>query len=84
VRKLRRYLELLRRAVLPELVGHPETLIVDSTLLETLHPRQVEQSAGLPEAAWVRQQIEIALASLERVFGLGETLATTLVGIATR
>jgi hypothetical protein len=32
----------------------------------------------------VRQQIEIALASLKRVFGLGETLATTLVGLATR
>ena len=27
----------------------------------------------------VRQQIEIALASLKRVFGLGETLATTLL-----
>jgi hypothetical protein len=37
VRKLRRYLELLRRAVLPELVGNPENLIVDSTLLEVLH-----------------------------------------------
>jgi hypothetical protein len=54
VRKLRRYLELLRRAVLPELVGNPETLIVDSTLLEVLHPRQVKQSASFPEAAWVR------------------------------
>ena len=37
VRKLRRYLELLRRAVLPELVGNPENLIVDSRLLEVLH-----------------------------------------------
>src|SRR5919202_2372766 len=34
VRKLRRFLEPLRRAILPELVGDPETLIVDSTLLE--------------------------------------------------
>jgi hypothetical protein len=172
VRKLRYYLEPLRRVVLPELVGDPETLIVDSTLLEVLHPRQVEQSAGFPGAAWVRwgtfsvygvklhllcaanrvplsyeltaanvaevslteellaeaglgeevarklfgdlayrsgqlaedlaecgillvtkraerrggvrQQIEIALASLKRVFGLGETLARTLVGLATR
>jgi hypothetical protein len=33
VRKLRRYFELLRRAVLPELVGAPETMIVDSTLV---------------------------------------------------
>ena len=32
VRKLRRFLEPLRRAILPELVGEPETLIVDSTL----------------------------------------------------
>ena len=30
-----------------------------------------------------RQQIEIALASLKRVFRLGETLATTLVGLIT-
>jgi hypothetical protein len=32
----------------------------------------------------MRQHIEIALSSLKRVFGLGETLATTLVGLATR
>jgi transposase len=31
-----------------------------------------------------RQQVEIALSSLKRVFGLGETLATTLVGLVTR
>ncbi len=31
-----------------------------------------------------RQQIEIALASLKRVFGLGEMLAKILVGLATR
>ena len=30
-----------------------------------------------------RQQVEIALSSLKRVLGLGETLATTLVGLAT-
>jgi hypothetical protein len=29
-----------------------------------------------------RQRIEIALSSLKRVFGLGQTLATTLVGLA--
>ncbi|MBV9441457.1 MAG: transposase [Acidobacteriaceae bacterium] len=173
VRKLRRFFEPLRRAILDELVGDPETLIVDSTLLEVLHPRQVPQSAGLEGAAWVRwgsfsvygvklhllcatnrvpisyeltpanvadlslteellaeanlggevarkllgdlayrsreleeelaesgivlvsseasarriggrQQIEIAISSLKRTFGLGETLATTLVGLATR
>jgi hypothetical protein len=176
LRKLRRYLEPLRREVLPELVGEPQTLLIDSTLLEVLHPRQVSQSAGWGNpsegAAWVRwgsfsvygvklhllcatnrvpisyeltaanvadislteeliaeaalgegvarrlladlayssedlrealaevgillatesserrrgvrQHIEIALSSLKRVFGLGETLATTLIGLATR
>src|SRR5215211_4350376 len=46
VRNLRRFLEPLRRAILPELVGDPETLIVDSTLLSVLHPRQVPQGSG--------------------------------------
>ena len=32
----------------------------------------------------VRQRVEIAISSLKRVFGLGETLATTLVGLVTR
>ena len=54
VRKLRRYLEPLRRAILAELVGEPETLLVDSSLLSVLHPRQVPQSAGFEGAAWVR------------------------------
>jgi hypothetical protein len=175
VRKLRRFLEPLRRSILAELVGDPETMIVDSTLLEVLHPRQVSQSAGFDGAAWVRwgsfslygvklhmvcatnrvpisyelsaanvaevrltgelleeasgilvpkedlarrllgdlayqseaserelakhgialvterarqygvrQQVEIAFSSLKRVFGVDETLATTLTGLATR
>ena len=54
MRKLRRLLEALRREILPELVGDPETLLVDSTLLEVLRPRQVGQSAGFAGAAWVR------------------------------
>ncbi len=55
IRRLRRFLEALRREVLPELVGDPETLIVDSTLLSVLHPRQVGQSAaGFEGAAWVK------------------------------
>ncbi len=54
VRKLRRFLEPLRRNVVAELVGAPETLVVDSTLLKVLHPRQVRQSAGFDGAAWVR------------------------------
>jgi Transposase DDE domain len=172
-RRLRCFLEPLRRAILPELVGEPETLIVDSTPLSVLHPRQVGQSAGFEGATWVRwgsfsvygvklhliratnrvpvsyeltpanaadvglveellaeanlgeevargllgdlayrsreleedlaeagialvtseastrrpgvrQHIEIAFSSLKRVLGLGETLAKTLVGLATR
>lgn len=171
VRKLRRFLEPLRRGIVSELVGDPETLLVDSTLLAALHPRQVAQSVGFPGAAWVRwgsfsvygvklhllcatngvplsyeltaanvaeirlteellaeanlqddlarrlfgdlayksealgralaecgislvteradqhgerQRIEIAFSSLKRVFGLGWTLAKTLVGLTTR
>src|ERR687898_7371 len=172
LRKLRRFLEPLRREIVHDLVGDPETLLVDSTLLAALHPRQVPQGSGFPGAAWVRwssfsvygvklhllcaanripvsyeltpanvadvslteellaeaalgegvarrllgdlayrseelretlaemgivlaterserrrgvrQRLEIALSSLKRVFGLGETLATTLVGLATR
>jgi hypothetical protein len=172
VRKTRRFLEPLRRDVLSEMIGDPETLLVGSTLLSILHPRQVSQGSGFSGAAWVRwgsfsvygvklhlicatngiplsyeltpanvadvslaeeliaeaklgnrvarkllgdlayrskelrealaevgillstepserrrgvrQQIEIAISSLKRVFGLGETLATTLVGLATR
>jgi hypothetical protein len=172
MRKLRRFLEPLRREILSEMIGDPETLLVDSTLLEVLHPRQVPQSSGFPGGAWVRwgsfsvygvklhmlcatngvpisyeltpanvadvclteelideaklgygvarsllgdlayrsgrlretlaevgivlatersgrrpgvrQRVEIAISSLKRVFGVGETLATTLVGLATR
>src|SRR5215211_2587008 len=54
VRKLRLFFEPLRREIVRELVGDPETLIVDSTLLPVLHPRQVGQSAGFEGAAWVR------------------------------
>jgi hypothetical protein len=47
-------MEPMRREILRELVGEPETLLVDSTLLEVLHPCQVPQSAGFYGAAWVR------------------------------
>ena len=40
--------------MLGELVGDPQTLVVDSTLLSVLHPRQVKQSAGFDGAAWAR------------------------------
>jgi hypothetical protein len=54
VRKLRRFLEPLRRDVLSEMIGDPETLLIDSTLLSVLHPRQVSQGSGFDGAAWVR------------------------------
>jgi hypothetical protein len=54
VRKLRRFLEPLRREIVSELVSDPETLLIDSTLLGALHPRQVAQGSGFPGAAWVR------------------------------
>src|ERR671913_1323697 len=54
LRKLRCFLEPLRRAIVAELVGDPETLLVDSTLLSVMHPRQVSQSTGFYGAAWVR------------------------------
>jgi hypothetical protein len=44
----------LRRDVVNELVGEPETLIADSALLSVLHPRQVAQSAGFEGAQWAR------------------------------
>jgi hypothetical protein len=40
-------MEPLRREILPELlVGDPETVLIDSTLLEVLHPRQVPKVGG--------------------------------------
>src|SRR5215210_8785884 len=54
LRKLRSFLEPLRREVLSEMVGDPETMLVDSTLLPVLHPRQASQGAGFGGAAWVR------------------------------
>lgn len=51
VRKLRRFLEPLRREVLSEMVGEPETLLVDSTLLSVLHPLlRSLRARGSPEA----------------------------------
>src|SRR3712207_6951469 len=54
VRKMRRFLEPVRREVPSEMIGDPETLLVDSTLLSVLHPRQVSQGSGFSGAAWVR------------------------------
>jgi hypothetical protein len=45
------------------------------------HPLVTERAR---QQRGARQQVEIALASLKRAFGLGETLAKTLVGLATR
>jgi hypothetical protein len=50
VKKLRCFLEPVRREILSEMIGEPETLLIDSTLLAVLHPRQVSQSAGSGEA----------------------------------
>jgi hypothetical protein len=36
------------------MIGNPETLLVDSTLLSVLHPRQISQGSGFPGGAWVR------------------------------
>ena len=54
VRKLRRFLEPLRRDVLYEMIGDPETLLVDSTLLSVLHPREVSQGSGFPTSRSLR------------------------------
>jgi len=50
-------LQSLRRTVLPELVGEPETLPVDSTLLEVLHPRQANRLLGraFDQLRWTNQ-----------------------------
>jgi hypothetical protein len=51
VRKLRRFLEPLRRQILTEMIGEPETLLVDSTLLSVLHPLlRFPRARGSPEA----------------------------------
>src|SRR5215210_8858133 len=49
VRKLRHFLEPLRREIVSELVGDPETLLIDSTLLGALHPmlRSLSRRASL-------------------------------------
>jgi hypothetical protein len=54
----------LRRAIVPELVGEPETMIVDSTLLEVLHPRQVSKVGGI---RWSRFLGEVG--HLQRLWG---------------
>jgi hypothetical protein len=54
IRKLRCFLEPMRRAILSDLVGSPETLLIDSALLSVLYPRQLGKSPGFPGAAWVR------------------------------
>ena len=53
LRKLRCFLEPLRRVIVAELAGDLETLLIDSSLLAVMHPRQVSHSAGFYGAAWV-------------------------------
>src|SRR5829696_765249 len=50
VRRLRRFLEPLRREVLSEMVGDPETLLVDSTLLSVCTPGRSPRARGSREA----------------------------------
>ena len=66
LRKLRRFLEPLRRAVVSELVGEPETLIVDSTLLSaaSLAPAPGQAVGGLRRRCCLG---EVGL--LERLWG---------------
>jgi hypothetical protein len=74
--------------------SHPNTPTYASWL-DTLAYRSEALERALAEAGIVlltersrqhgkRQQVEVALATLKREFRLGETLATTLVGLATR
>ena len=67
------------RRLFGDLAYHSEDLreaLVEVGILLVTEPSERRREA--------RQQVEIALSSLKRVFGLGETLATTLVGLATR
>ncbi len=41
-------------------------------------------AGGVSEPSALRQQVEVCFAALKRVLGLGETLAKTLLGLATR
>ena len=52
LRKLRCFLEPLRRAIVAELVDDPATLLIDTTLLSVMHLKQVGQSAGFYGTAW--------------------------------
>ena len=71
--------EELARRLLGDLAYHSEQL--EEELAELGILLVTERSRRRPGT---RQQIEIAFASLKRVFGVGETLATTLTGLATR
>jgi hypothetical protein len=70
--------DLLARRLLGDLAYRSEeleeTLADSGILLVTERSRQGGK----------RQRVEICLASLKRVFGIGETLASTLVGLVTR
>jgi hypothetical protein len=71
--------DLLSRRLLGDLAYRSEELketLADSGILLLVSERS--RQGG------VRQQVEICLASLKQVFGIGETLASTLVGLVTR
>jgi hypothetical protein len=55
IRRLRRFLEPLRREIVYRVGGRSgDVAHIDSTLLSVLHPRQVPQGSGFDGAAWVR------------------------------
>jgi hypothetical protein len=69
----------LARKVVGALASQSELLEEELAKVESsLVSERAKQRRG------VRQQIEIAFSSLKRVFGVGETLATSLTGLATR
>ena len=71
--------EAVARRVLGDLASRSEELREALAEVGILLATEPSQRRGR-----VRQHIEIAISSLKRVFGLGETLATTLVGLASR
>jgi hypothetical protein len=73
--------EVARKKLLADLAYRSEDLEED---LAGLGIALVVTSEASERRPGVRQQIEISYSSLKRTFGLGETLATTLVGLATR
>jgi hypothetical protein len=86
------YVPLLRqlyRVVVPEAVSEELSAGPDSpgsgvVSLDWVTHRVLLRTEGASRRPALRQQVEVCFATLKRTFGLGETLATTLVGLVTR